>query len=310
MSQSLWNALQILERERMQASTWKIFAEGEDQVTCMMPDDQSRNAYFGFWNFQNSAASAHILKQAQLWSQAQGAHSLIGPYNYSTFFDYRLKLNGFDQQGYIGEPRTTKPQLDVLESMKFEIVEKYSSNLIHLDHVLKRDLFKRVSQLMDKGSPAYRYEALTLESFHEKFYELYELTSKIFSANAFYTPVSFASFQLLFLPEVLNGVCWKTSRVMLTRDNHTVGYVLNFKDASNPHNLFIKTLGVHPDHRQMGLSFLALIFGSLLEAIEFDYTSALVCLMRVNNPAHKLTRRYSRMSYEYGLFGKLVEDLR
>lgn len=294
----------MLERERIQSSAWKIFAESRDQVTCMIPDDASGNAYFGFWNFCDFADSVRALRQAQLWSQEQGACQLIGPYNYSTFFDYRLKLDRFDQQNYFGEPQTTLMQLNVLESMNFDIVEKYSSNRIHLDAVLQKDLFKRVAQIADKGSSAYRYERLTRHLFQEKFYELYEVTSQIFSANAFYTPISFAAFQLLFLPEVLQGVCWNTSLVMLTADGKTVGYVLNFKDVSDPKNLLIKTLGVHPEHRQLGLSFLHLIFASLLLAIEDRYSSALVCLMRMNNPAHKLTRRYSQMSFEYGLFAK------
>ena len=135
----------------------------------------------------------------------------------------------------------------------------------------------------------------------EKFYKS---AQEVFSENLAYSCISLDTFKLKYGKEMASIICPHTSCCLIhKKTNEIIGIILNFVDisSSNSERLLIKTMGVHPDHRHMGLSFIYLL-KFVITQIEPQYSQAYLCLMRDGNLPSLFARDIAQEVRSYILY--------
>lgn len=267
----------------------------------------SQMCYFGFWNFQNSS-DEHVQKELFLefenWAKAQGFSKVYGPIDGSTLGMYRLRLNAFDQSGFWGEPANTEEPLRMLQSMGFQVAEKYYSYVCHDIEKLRPMMDSLGAKIPQSALADLRFEKLDISKWSQFEDQIRLAANEIFAKNFAFSPMNKEDFSRVYSKPVLEKVCEKTSMLVWSQDQKLVGFCVNFKDATDPHRVLIKTAGVIEPYRRMGLTFFEMI--RRVFQSENQYRSAILCLMREGNVPAMFLKDFADEVREYGLLAKEI----
>jgi hypothetical protein len=259
-------------------------------------------AYFGFTKFSKEASvNGRIFTQIEEWARAEGAKEIWGPIDYSTFANYRYRLNHLDKPEFLGEPGNGVRELGVMHDNGFRVGQRYVTYEIeNLEAVRlwaeKQKLIESLRSL--EGFQIVPARDLNLEGRVD---EIYEVTLHIFSDNFAFKPVQLNYFKLLF-SKITATMCQATSVFLLDAEQKIKGYFINFPDERDPARVLLKTAGVAPSARLMGLTFLALL--SHVVTTRGHYSKASLCLMREGNFPSLISKNLFDSQTEYALFTK------
>ncbi|MEC8052653.1 MAG: hypothetical protein VX210_17795, partial [Myxococcota bacterium] len=117
-----------------EAIDWVICGFGEEARAGVFFDpnlkmDGGSAAVFGYWEGANTLdAHRSVLDFAASWARDHGAKRLYGPINFSTYYAYRIRIEGFlDEPPFPGECYNPPYYRTVLEDLGFELRESYLS---------------------------------------------------------------------------------------------------------------------------------------------------------------------------------------
>ena len=316
----------------------RVYTNAASRLICYeMPDlrfDGEPAAYFGYWESRDDVAAAReLFERCRADLRANAIRRLVGPINFSTFFDYRVRLDNFDRLNYPGEPHNPPYYAALLESCGFHLVEKYFS--IHTDSVsapLQR-LRHKAGRVLEREHP---FAIVPLHEFDIEKYlaQVYRLIDQSFREALAYVPLAENVFRLTFDRAAIARYCHATSCVALL-NGEAVGLLLSLPDwaeldaatkAQIMHGAatldaalhgdrlavrraYIKTICVKPELRNSGLY--AHLFVYFLNNCQNRYAQAGGALMRLGNAANKLAldlfddERSTRI--EYGLYARTLE---
>lgn len=264
-----------------------------------------KTAFFGGWTWLDEKQNMQFINTASQWAKSQNCTELIGPYDYSSYFSYRLRIDHFENIPFSGEPRNHQSDIHLLEKLGFSILQKYETIHFHsLDQLLelsKVHFHKLHVSLREKGLEV---TTTNLKEISSQIKDFYNLSHEIFQDNFLYNGIPEAAFEKYFNLALAPSICWQTTTVLRRlSDNKIVGYSLNFRESSQPHKLFIKSAGVIPHYRFMGLSFLALCLTSV-ENSRGIYSEVAFCLMREGNFPSLMAKKLIADKQSYALFIK------
>jgi hypothetical protein len=279
-------------------------------------------AFFGFWETSNDKvlnqeAFSLLEKEAKL----RGFKQLVGPMNFNTFHNYRLRLGEPAWQMFDREPVNPAYYPALLTQMGFEVRTTFESRLVEKETVPAVYLDKQ--QFLDELKKiSFDFIPVNAETWTEYEDEIFELVHVIFSKNPAYKPVSKEQFRLLYNADFAAKLCPHSS--VLFRDQ-TSGRLAalsfcppNYNSLHLPpevspvfendfpklkkKTLLAKTVGVHPDFRQQGLmSYLA---AYAMYSFRELYEEVLFCLMRSDNFSTHFTNGLPYESVQYALYQK------
>ncbi len=262
-------------------------------------------AFFGNWKWLDSETNKEFLLNCERWAQSKNISYLIGPYDFSTFFNYRLKIDNFNRETFAGEPANQAHDFQLLKSLGYSAIQNYetyhfssleSLTQLAIDHLPKIEL-----RLEEKDL---HFTTTSLQEILDQLKEFHHLSHEIFQDNFLYRPIPYSAFAKYFQFGLAPQICWQSTSLLKDKlDSKILGYSLNFKDPYNPDRLLIKTAGIHPDYRMMGLTFIGLTLFSIQQAKDL-YTKASICLMRSGNYPTLLTSKLAIEKQNYALFGK------
>lgn len=273
-------------------------------------------AFFGYWEGTNDpSAHERLFNALRDWARDQGATRLYGPINFTTFNAYRLRLDGFNDGAFPGEPWNPPYYSQLMEQLGFDIRYRYLSTFNTTDSVIDsiRDDFLRVKPrleqrvLLDTMTPAFWMENLDA---------LYGFVDQVFGSNFAYTPISRDAFITACGKPFAERFCPRTSVLARAHDGRIAGFFLVFPDYSplmrqsqtapesfsnitwdshyhtlpSPRLGLAKTGGVHPDFRDIGL-FTAMGCELSLRA-EGRYEELAGTLVREDNPSRQFALRH------------------
>lgn len=266
--------------------------------------DLGHKVVFGFCKYGNDFTN--LIDELEVWAKSRQLQGLVGPLNFSTVLDYRLRTNHFDQIPFLGEPQNTESEYLMFQQNGFETLEKYESKQLTLSEQILTEL-NPIKQVIQNGNLSEKYlvDSIDLEKIERQLTEFYELTHAIFQENFCYQKIPFEIFKIYFQNELKPWICTKTSVVLKSLSGNACGYALNFKDRTNSENLLIKTVGVIPSERQMGLTFLMMLIEIFEKSIS-HYKSATLCLMKKGNFPDLISSQQIQKTYHYELLIKYL----
>lgn len=289
-----------------------------------------RVAFFGYWETVGDAMADRMLfERIFAWASSFGARALYGPINFSTFGNYRLRLNAEPgARTYQGEPYNPGTYPTILELQGFVPDQYYVCQIADLETVryIARMRPGILQSLQDAG---YRYEPLSRELWLDNLETLHALVDATFAQNFAYTPVSFESFRTEVGASLIEKACPHTSVMVFSPDDTLVAFSLTYPhygplacqgagtrrisvsrlsfaahahllDDHPPVGLLCKTVGVAPGHRSKGILNSLMIYA--MDRAGDRYQRWYGAVMRADNPSRKYTRGAHQLERWYALY--------
>ena len=259
----------------------------------------NKEAYFGFCQ---GNLCEDFIKAAKEYRKKHGSEKIVGPLNFSTYNTYRLKSQE-DLPHHLMEPPYDPDLYDLLKTHS-EIFESYLTYEIN-DFEKLLDWSKQFDEIDDSVmKDQYTLQVIDTKFWIENIERFYRSADQVFGENLAYSSLSFETFKAKYGEQAAGLICPFTSRALISKENEKiVGIILNFIDitAADRKRLLIKTMGVHPDHRHMGLSFIYLL-KEIIPQVRQNYDQAFLCLMREGNLPSLFAKDISQKDRHYHLF--------
>ena len=257
---------------------------------------------FGYVNFGSPDDCGHLLQQLYAKSKDLKVDRIVGPINFTTFFDYRLKMNNFDLKSFPGEPKNSEREKEFFLHNGFSVIQKYYSH--EFDTRLN---FKFHYSILFMGIWAkfrtyskYKILNLTVENYTQYLEEIYYITLTTFSKNYMFQTIPFSVFKIYFEKNLLPYIEFNTSLMVLNKKNKLIGYSLCLRDSHKPERLLFKTIGVIHSERNSGFVALQLMRKVYLQARK-NYHLCLACLMIEGNKIDRVFKDMSLSTTEYAM---------
>lgn len=263
---------------------------------------------FGYLNLDSMEDLRIILNQLDEIALKYKAESVVGPLNFTTFFDYRAKLDHFDLPSFPGEPRNTVGLPEVLYEKDYQVFKRYYSHKFDTKLNLKFHYSIIFMGLWGKLRTLFRYRAAFINSDNYLKYlpEIYQITIDTFGNNFLFMPISFSAFKIYFENQILPYIHYETSVMIFDNKHQLVGYSLCLKDPHNKEHLLFKTIGVVKNHRKGGFLALQIMRMVYLNARK-NFHLCIACLMIEGNKIDRIFKAMSLLTIQYGLFQKKLK---
>ena len=282
-------------------------------------------AYFGWWETTDSLAlnqAAFALLRAD--AALRGRPTLVGPLNFNTYHDYRLRLAPAPSWGrFDREPTNPDYYPALLTALGFHPRSLFESRLIERATVPAVYANKAAARAELSRTP-FEFIPLTAASWACHEVELFDLVQQIFGANPGYRPVSLDQFRLLYNADYARKLCPHTSVLLRAADSgqlvalsfcHPNYQALPLPAGQAPDfardyprlaqkTLLAKTVGVHPAFRRRGLLDLLGAYGMI--HFRAYYEQVLFCLMRADNFSRHFTDGLPAETAHYALYEQSV----
>lgn len=286
-----------------------ILIKGNSSIRCFyLPEgfkDIGAALVFGYLEISKVEELDLLLNELEDIARLKEIDLLVGPLNFSTFFDYRAKLDSFDLPCFPGEPRNLEYLPNCLERHGFSCLKKYYSHEFSTRLNFKFHFSIIFMGLWGQIRTLFRYRAafLNSENYIRYLPEIYEITMSTFANNFIFMGISYSAFKKYFETSILPYMDFQTSVMMFDEKNQLVGYSLCLKDPLNMQRLLFKTIGVVKNHRKGGFVALQIMRMVYLQARK-NFHLCLACLMIEDNKIDRVFKSMSLQTTSYGLFQK------
>ncbi len=194
----------------------------------------ARAATFGDFSCKTSEAGAEILRKGIERVQDAGLDRIIGPMSGDTWHSYRFVSDSDGSAPFLMEPTNKPHELEVFRSAGFTEISRYFS--------------ARVSLQAATGSAPPESDGFVVEEWdgtdpEALFRQVFDLSTRAFSGNAFYKPISEADFLAMYMPVV---PMMKRELILFARrhDGTLAGFLFgipNYAEGPNPASVILKT---------------------------------------------------------------------
>jgi hypothetical protein len=290
-------------------------------------------AFFGYFeSVDSSAACLPLFAELRRWASAVGARHLYGPINFTTFGNYRIRLDHFRAPPFPGEPFSPPwyPTLlaDAGLSLRYRYVTRINRDLATLVPAVE----KYYSPLRDKVLSRFRIDTIDGQFWRSHLDQIYPLVDSIFASNFAYSSIDFESFSALCGDAFANRLCPHSSVAAWDQDDRLAGFFLCFPDYGpllrqgnptridgsqiryqdhfallpRPRMALAKTGGIHPALRESGL-FSALSCELTLR-LRPHYQQVAAAMVREDNRSLNFAARFGEEPHHYGLFSAALDQ--
>lgn len=286
-------------------------------------------AYFGFWESQNDLEeNQRLFSQFEEWARSQGVEVVFGPINFNTYGLNRLRLDGFEQPAFLGEPYNPFYYPEILQSLGYTVCYRYQSRFHSAPEVWAEEMMPYYLEQKQRLNSQFKVEALSQAVWMQNLDELYQVIDVAFQDNFAYRPISKSLFKQGFGKDFIEKSCPNTSNIMFDSENRIAGFfiafpdyapllhdiedksktaILNFdscqSDLPKPRSLLAKTGAVHPRHRNSGI--FTWMANEILMRSQGRYEHICSALIREDNHSLKYAMRCPEYR-TYGLFSKTL----
>ena len=289
-------------------------------------------AFFGYWEEAgDGAATALLLERARSWARDAGAAALYGPVNFTTFGNYRLRVDADGGVPFPGEPYNPPRYAPLLEQLGFTAARHYVTQV----GAPRARPFGEKARVRDAVLEAgFRMEPLDAARWMAMLPELHRAADEIFGDAFAYTPVPFAQFAAGHGAPVAARLCPRTSLVARDADGALAGILLAYPhygpvvvqgagaqrvrtaalhfDTHAPlvaaeRTAVVKTVGVVRAHRRRGLMDAMVV--SAVERGRAHYDRWVGALIRADNPSRRFARAQLDGERAYALYGRSLTEV-
>jgi len=214
---------------------WVDLEPGQSRIAGFMNPAQRingrRSAFFGYWETVDDLdVNRRLFADFERWAKNRGAEEVYGPINFSTFGNYRLRLDHFDRPSFQGEPHNPRYYPRLMTELGYKECLIYRST-IAVDPVLfhqRND--ENLKDFHSRNEETFRVETLTPEYWSKNAETFYQLSSSIFSENFAYSGISQDEFKQAVVLPFASRFCTQSSIVVFDKENQVAGVFLIFPD--------------------------------------------------------------------------------
>ena len=254
-----------------------------------------RTAAIGRFRFGSEAAARAMLADAAATLSQEGFEAIVGPMDGDTWHSYRAVTDTDGSPPFLMEPVSGAHDIAVLEAMRFTPIGHYASL-----RVATRDAINDRPQELP-GIEIVNWDGERPEDF---FREVYDLSVKGFSRNAFFKPISQSDFLGLYMPYV---PFFKRELIFFARASagELVGFLFGIPDyaqGNQPTAAILKTYtsGI----RGVGYRLVDAFHRS---ALRLGYPTVIHALVHEDNVSRDRSRRHGGEVFRrYALFGRTL----
>ncbi len=315
--------------------------EGQARTAVFAPGslliEGKRACFFGFFESLDPPGDAEatqaVLAQAESWARKRGAESLFGPINFSTYNNYRIRLDA--EPGAItfpGEPYNPGYYRELLEVCGYSLHQGYRTQIAPIAHLDQARSAREACRTAIE-TQGFTIQPLSHDKWLSSIDEFQLLVESTFRQNFAYTPMSRAMFSQVCGPSFIQKADPEVSVVCLGPGGEIAGFFLVYphygplvtRSAGNRrlpvdaldfathwpqlqslgHKVAIaKTVGVHPAFRRKGIMDAMSL--AALDQGEKRYERWFGALIRDDNPSRNFGDSWETAGRTYGLFSKCL----
>lgn len=258
---------------------------------------QNSPAFFGFFECENNQEGFDKLWENLIeTAQKQNIQTLIGPVDGAIWFPYRVISSDTNENYFPSEPLSQTYYVDFLRN------KKPVKELVY--HSAYRQKYDAILNETRKSLEICKANNLKISQNNritpEILFQLYELSTLIFSSNPAYTPISFDEFTRLYSAQKIEK--YITALWLAYSDDNLVGFCSNMLYDNS---LIMKTIGIHPDYQKKGIAS-AMIYQIHKKAQEENLQKIIYALVRKDNRVKHFTKENIQVFREYSAFVYVV----
>ncbi len=190
------------------------------------PDDPA-TGYVGFLEAADPGIAAALFETAAEAAAAQGRTRLVGPVNGSFWLRYRLKVSGFDERPYFGEPLNPPEHVRLWEGAGFVETDHYRSAFYRRpDEATAADRFSAREELFARRG--FEIRAPRPDEWDRLLRDLYDLLTELYATLPAYRPIGFEAFRGLYGP--MRAIADFSMVRMAYREGRAEGFLVAFPD--------------------------------------------------------------------------------
>lgn len=292
-------------------------------IVTLYPEKKEKEAYIGFFeSYNNLEAVKKLFNRIENDLKKRSIKKIIGPVNSSFWIGYRMKIDNFDQEIYVGEPYNREYYYDLFKSCGYKLYKKYSSNIYEIKSKNYNPIKyqERYNEFIEKGykiiSPKNKSEfdkafkivyELLMDLYkdfpifkninaddYEKYYSFYSVIANYkYLKLAYYKdePVGF----FVGIPNYQNLMYQK----MNLKNKIKFLYLKNFNKS-----FVAQYIGVRPEHKGLGKA----IIYSILEEAKKCNGKIVGALIEENKVTGKYFDDAITNKYNYALLEKKIGE--
>ena len=210
------------------------------------PGDET-TGYVGFLAAADDASAAELFDVVATTAAAEGRTTLVGPVDASFWWRYRLKVTGFDERPYFGEPLNPPGHVRWWELAGYAETDRYRSSFtVRPDRNLVLPRFEQRAKLFE--SRGFEIRAPRPAEWDGLLGDLHGLLGELYADFPTYRSIPESTFRELFAPMRL--IADYSVLRMAYRDGQPEGFLVAFPDyglglASPSRPLQLATLARH-----------------------------------------------------------------
>lgn len=238
---------QKLENQQILAlcDEYKEYLYKDASVVLMVNKNQQEyQNLFSFLNLsKNNNVNETLFKMMEEDAKARGMKNIVGPINYSSWFDYRLPIDNFDIS-FIPDIKGKKEEVDFLYNRGYNNLYTYASTLASINKRLEL-VSKR-----NKLSNEYFDELIVGSSVFDYTKEIFELSKECFKEGYLYSDVPYEVFNAIYM-KWLKKLPFDIDLYMIREKatNKLVAYGICYYDTLN--KMYVcKTAAVDKEHQK------------------------------------------------------------
>jgi hypothetical protein len=189
--------------------------------------DDPATAWVGFLETPDGATSDALFDWAHRTAADLGRTRLVGPVDASFWHRYRLKVSGFDEQPYVGEPLNPPAHVTWWERAGYAETDRYRSALyVRARPEMEFPRFdERLARFEERG---FTFSHPTAESWDETMTDLHAMLHELYAPMAAFRPIPLDTFLAHYArlrPVVDLSMVW-----LVHRDGRPEGFCVTLPD--------------------------------------------------------------------------------
>ena len=236
-------------------------------VLIINPDIKERNAaFFGFINFDNDLEeSTNLFKKIENVAKKYSCSKLVGPINYSTWFDYRWMTFGFKNTKI--QPEPTNPEYMPALAKKngySEFLNYLSTSTIANDSKINK-YKEKYEKLLSDEYDFRRYKGFKIAAVLKY---IYEISSDAFTQNPLFSPISYKMFKKFYISKVSKSKKIQPIVDICYKDKEPVGFLYTYKNPYDTDMYVWKTIAIKRKYQKnnIGSAFRYIAHKSALDS--------------------------------------------
>ncbi len=234
-----------------------------------------KTTFVGFFEAENSTIAKELLSCVEEFSKSNNCHSIVGPMNINTWFQYRFSTASIENGDtiYPWEPVNPPEYNDFFKDSGFEINQTYTTNGIK---GLTYKLDKYEASYQKATSNGYTIRHIDFDNdLENEIKRIYEISMEGFKDNLYFEPIPFELFRQLYVPAV-KSYDFKYSTICESSSGEAVAFFFVFKQDNY---MVLKSVATKINHRRQGISN-ALTLISLKSAKEDNLKNTITALVK------------------------------